>query len=117
MILARVEGSVTSTRKHPSFAGWKLLICQPVDPDGGIAGAPVVAIDPHGAGIGDHVVVSTDGKAARIAVRDDKSPVRHMIVGIADNGKELSIGRETVRLGAGSKSRAERGASKRRETA
>ena len=30
MLLARVEGNVTATRKHPSFASWRLIICQPI---------------------------------------------------------------------------------------
>lgn len=98
MILSRVEGSVTSTRKHPSFGGWKLLICQPVNSDGTLNGAPVVAIDPQGAGNGDHVLVSTDGKAARTAVGDDKSPVRHMIVAIVDK-----VGERDVTAGKGRK--------------
>lgn len=85
MILARVEGNVTSTRKHPSFSGWKLLLCQPINSDGGINGPPLVAIDPKGAGNRDRVIVSTDGHAARTAVGDRKSPVRHMIVAIVDD--------------------------------
>jgi ethanolamine utilization protein EutN len=85
MILARVEGNVTSTRKHPSFQGWKLLICQPIQADGKPSGSPIVAIDPHGAGNGDHVVVSSDGSAARAAVGDPKSPVRQIIVAIVDS--------------------------------
>jgi microcompartment protein CcmK/EutM len=95
MILARVEGNITSTRKHPSFNGWKLLICQPVAPDGSLNGSPVVAIDPQGAGNGDHVIVSTDGKAARTAVGDPRSPVRHMIVAIVDNVTDLDPSKET----------------------
>ena len=31
MLLARVEGNVVATRKHPSFDGWRLLICQPIN--------------------------------------------------------------------------------------
>ena len=30
MVLARIEGNLTATRKHPSFEGWRLLICQPI---------------------------------------------------------------------------------------
>lgn len=89
MILARVEGHVTSTKKHSSFSGWKMLLCQPIGSSGDPNGAPVIAIDPHGAGLRDHVVVSTDGKAARNAVGDRKSPVRHMIVAIVDDLKAI----------------------------
>ena len=30
MQLARVEGNIVATRKHPSFEGWRLVICQPI---------------------------------------------------------------------------------------
>ena len=64
MFLARVEGNVTSTRKHPSFEGWRLLICQPISKEGVPEGAPQVAIDPHGAGMHERVIISSDGAAS-----------------------------------------------------
>lgn len=84
MQLARVEGNVVATRKHPSFEGWRLVICQPIGPGGVPEGAPQVAIDEQGAGMHQIVVISSDGLAARKAVGDDKSPARWMIMGIVD---------------------------------
>jgi ethanolamine utilization protein EutN len=84
MLLARVEGNVVATRKHPSFEGWRLVICQPVAANGSPEGAPQVAIDAHGAATHQRVIISSDGAAARKAVGDEKSPVRWMIVGIVD---------------------------------
>jgi len=84
MLLARVEGNVVATRKHPSLVGWRLLICQPVNQTGEPEGVPQVAIDAHGAGLHQRVVISSDGSAARSAVGDEKSPVRWMIVGVVD---------------------------------
>ena len=84
MLLARVEGSVVATRKHPSLNGWRLVICQPIDRAGEPEGTPQVAIDAHGAGMHQRVVISSDGAAARTAVNDQKSPVRWMIIGIVD---------------------------------
>lgn len=84
VLLARVEGNVVATRKHPSFAGWRLVICQPISAVGEPEGAPQVAIDAHGAGLHQRVVISSDGLAARKAVGDDKSPARWMIVGVVD---------------------------------
>ena len=84
MLLARVEGNLVATRKHPSFEGWRLVICQPIDGGGRPEGAPQVAIDAHGAGMHDRVIISSDGSAARAAVKDPKSPARWMIIGIVD---------------------------------
>ena len=84
MLLARVEGNVVSTRKHPSLEGWRLVICQPINQAGGPEGAPQVAIDAHGAGLHQRVIISSDGAAARNAVKDQKSPARWMIIGIVD---------------------------------
>jgi ethanolamine utilization protein EutN len=84
MLLARVEGSLTATRKHPSFTGWRLLICQPIADSGAPEGTPQVAIDSHGAALHQRVIISSDGMAARQAVGDEKSPVRWMVIGIVD---------------------------------
>ena len=84
MLFARVEGNVVATRKHASFDGWRLLVCQPLGSGGEPVGTPVVAIDPHGAGMHQRVIVSSDGLAARERVGDSRSPVRMMIVGIVD---------------------------------
>jgi microcompartment protein CcmK/EutM len=84
MTLARVEGNLTSTRKHPSLNGWRLIICQPIDAKGTAEGVPVVAIDAHGAALHQRVILSSDGSASRLAVGDPKSPVRLMIIGIVD---------------------------------
>jgi ethanolamine utilization protein EutN len=84
MMLARVEGNLTATRKHASLEGWRLVICQPIGGSGDAEGVPVVAIDAHGAALHQRVIVSTDGAAARQAVGDEKSPVRMMIIGVVD---------------------------------
>ena len=84
MLLARVEGNVVATRKHPSLTGWRLVICQPISPTGEPQSVPQVAIDPHGAALHQRVVISSDGLAARNMVGDPKSPVRWMITGIVD---------------------------------
>ncbi len=84
MQLARVEGTVTATRKHPSFQGWRLVICQPLSAAGQSEGVPVVAIDGFGAGLHQRVIVSSDGSAARQAVNDPLSPVRMIVIGLVD---------------------------------
>jgi ethanolamine utilization protein EutN len=84
MLLARVEGNLVATRKHPSLDGWRLVICQPVSASGKPEGTPMVAIDAHGAAMHQQVVISSDGLAARKAVGMENSPVRWSVVGIVD---------------------------------
>jgi microcompartment protein CcmK/EutM len=84
MLLARVEGNVVATRKHRSFEGWRFVLCQPINQAGQPEGSPQVAIDAHGAGMHQRVILSSDGSAARAAVGDPKSPARWMIIGVVD---------------------------------
>ena len=87
MHLARVEGNIVATRKHPSLEAWRLVICQPIGTNGEVEGAPIIAIDSHGAGMHQQVIISSDGLAARRAVGVDKSPVRWLVVGIVDESE------------------------------
>ena len=84
MLLARVEGNIVATRKHPSLDGWRLVICQPIGASGEAEGSPTIAIDSHGAGMHQQVIISSDGLAARKAVGDNKSPVRWMVTAVVD---------------------------------
>jgi len=84
MLLARVEGNVLATRKHPSLEGWRLVICQPINLAGTPEGTPQVAIDPLGAGMHQMVIISSDGSASRALVKDPKSPARWLVIGIVD---------------------------------
>ena len=85
MLIARVVGTVVSTHKHERFEGAKLLLVQPTEPDGTDRGAPLLAIDSVGAGVGERVLVVQEGKAAGMALgKGPNSPVDAAIVGIID---------------------------------
>jgi len=84
MILARVDGVVVSTVCHPSMAGHRSIICQPLDENGRDEGLPILAIDPQGAGMHERVLISTDGSHTREVVKDPKSPLRNFVVAIVD---------------------------------
>lgn len=84
MILARVDGVVSATISHPSLHGCRTIVCQPLDEQGREEGTPILAIDPYGAGMHQCVILSTDGSAAREFVKDQKSPLRNIIIAIAD---------------------------------
>jgi len=88
MILARVDGVIVSTVSHPSMHGCRTIICQPLDERGHDEGAPILALDPHGAGLHQQVILSTDGSKTRDFVKDQKSPLRNIILGIVDDAPE-----------------------------
>jgi len=91
MKLAEIKGYVTSTVKHCSFDGWRLLIAQPVDDTGTPDGAPQVVIDRFGAALHQRVILTSDGSEARQLVGDERSPARWSVLGIVDPEKELRL--------------------------
>ncbi len=85
MILGKVLGRATATVKHPTMTGRKLLLVQPVmadrvSPDG----PPLLVVDGVGAGIGQTVMITSDGRGARQLMGSDKTPVRWTLIGIED---------------------------------
>jgi microcompartment protein CcmK/EutM len=84
MILARVDGVIVSTVCHPSMAGHRSIICQPLDEHCRDEGLPILAVDPQGAGQHERVLISTDGSRTREIVKDPKSPLRNFVVAIVD---------------------------------
>jgi ethanolamine utilization protein EutN len=85
MLSGRVVGTATATVKHPSMEGWKLLLVQPYGPDGRTPdGDPMLAVDALGAGMGEDVIISSDGKGTRELLQNDNTPVRWSVIGIAD---------------------------------
>lgn len=84
MQLARVHGRATSTVKHRSLAGVKLLVCSLLDVQGQPAGDPVLVIDKLGAGHGDVVLLTSDGQGLRELLKDSNSPARWWTLGIVD---------------------------------
>ncbi|MGA0332876.1 MAG: EutN/CcmL family microcompartment protein [Kiritimatiellia bacterium] len=84
MLLARVDGSATSTIRHPSAKGWRLAVCQPIDEDGNEISTPIIALDDLGAGLHQRVIISSDGDTLRKWVEDPRSPLRNMITHIVD---------------------------------
>ena len=84
MQLARVIGRATSTVKHDSLAGRKLLVCELLNNAGQPAGDPILSVDSLGAGAGDTVIVSSDGKGLRELLQSDNSPARWWTLGIVD---------------------------------
>jgi ethanolamine utilization protein EutN len=98
MFLARVEGSVVSTKKDASMNGRKLLLLRPqlVDDKDPTRFRPgtntIVAVDSVGAGIGE-MVMFCQGSSARLAPNLKDAPVDAVVIGIVDTvdvlGREI----------------------------
>jgi ethanolamine utilization protein EutN len=84
MQLGRVIGHATATIKHPSMNGWRLAVVQMLNARREPDADPVIAADSLGSGIGQVVILNSDGKAARELIGHDKSPVRWFVIGISD---------------------------------
>jgi ethanolamine utilization protein EutN len=84
MQIGRVVGQGVSTVKHASLQGWRLLLVQPLTPEGKEDGEPLLAIDNLSAGRTHHVILSNDGAGARELVGWETSPARWMVLGVCD---------------------------------
>ncbi len=85
MQIALVIGHAHSTVKHKTLQSHKLLVTQPLmadrrSPDGG----PLLAVDRQGAGIGQQVMLTSDGRAIREIFGVEDSPIRWAVLGIVD---------------------------------
>jgi len=85
MLIARVVGDLVATQKHPSHEGRNLLLVQPLNLDGTDRGAAVIAMDAIGAGIGDRVLLTSDGYAAMSCVGRMQSPIDMAVIGFIDS--------------------------------
>lgn len=90
MFLARVNGTVISTKKDDRLVGFKLLTVRALEGNGVYEKRVRVAVDSVGAGIGENVLVA-QGYAARQAVGSQETPVDCAIVGIVDTMDESPI--------------------------
>ncbi len=85
MIIAKVIGNMVSTEKHPHYRGYKILVVQPIDPEGKPKGKSLLALDGVQAGVGDRVLVVDEGGSARVVLNDELAmTVRTVICGIID---------------------------------
>jgi ethanolamine utilization protein EutN len=84
MLIARVIGELVATQKHASHEGRKLLLVQPLNLDGSDRGIAVIALDSVDAGVGDRVLVVTEGFSAMTAVGRPQSPIDMAVIGFID---------------------------------
>jgi len=85
MLIGRVIGDVVATQKAPSHEGRKILVVQPLQLDGSDRGEPVLALDSVDAGIGDRVLLTTEGFSAMTSVGRPNSPIDTAVIGVIDS--------------------------------
>ena len=85
MLIGRVIGDVVATQKAPSHEGMKILLVQPLNLDGSERGGAMLAVDAVDAGIGERVLLSTEGFSAMTAVGRPNSPIDTAVIGIIDS--------------------------------
>jgi ethanolamine utilization protein EutN/carbon dioxide concentrating mechanism protein CcmL len=99
MLLARVVGTVVSTRKDAGLTGLKLLLVREVDASFEAKGVFVVAADAVGAGTGE-VVMIAQGSSARMTEVSREKPVDAVITGIVDaveiDGRDVYLKRDAA---------------------
>ncbi|HKV36937.1 MAG TPA: EutN/CcmL family microcompartment protein [Pyrinomonadaceae bacterium] len=83
MFLAKVIGTVWSTKKTPDLEGVRFLIVHPYDLDKEPTRSIVIVADRLGAGAGE-IVMCAFGKAARSAIGDQEMSIEAAVVGIVD---------------------------------
>ncbi len=85
MLIARVVAEVVATQKDPSHEGRTILMVQPLNLDGTDRGDAVVALDAIGVGVGDKVLLATEGFCAMTAVGRPDSPIDMAVIGFIDH--------------------------------
>ena len=83
MFLAKVVGTVWSTKKSPDLEGVRFLVVHPYDLDKEPTRNIVVVADCLGAGTGE-MVMCAYGKAARSAIGNQDMAIEAAVVGIVD---------------------------------
>jgi microcompartment protein CcmK/EutM len=84
MILAKVMGTVVSTRKETTMEGMKFLLLKPVDLEAKPSASFVVAVDAVGAGVGEMVLYASGSSARQTEMTKDR-PCDAVIMAIVDN--------------------------------
>lgn len=87
MVIARVVGNMVSTIKHDKHVGMKLMMVECIDFDGNPIGTQQIAVDCACSGVGDIVLVNTDGGAANMIYGDatGTTPIDWAICGVIDH--------------------------------
>ena len=85
MLLARVIGNLVATQKNQRYEGSRIMLLQPINPDGSDRGNTTIALDSVDSGVGDIVLVVQEGWCASTAATGEQgAAIDSAIIGIVD---------------------------------
>jgi ethanolamine utilization protein EutN len=84
MLIGRVIGDIVATQKASSHEGRKILVVQQLNLDGTDRAELFLALDAVDAGVGDRVLITTEGWSAMTAVEREHAPISTAVVGVID---------------------------------
>lgn len=85
MLLARVIGNVVATQKNARYQNARVMLVQPINPDGTSRGGSLLALDSVDSGEGDVVLVLQEGWGASTAATGEPgAAIDSAIVGVVD---------------------------------
>jgi ethanolamine utilization protein EutN len=86
MLLGKVIGNVVASHKNSRYEGARIMVVQPINPDGSFRGATMLALDSVDSGEGDVVIVVQEGWGASTAATGEPgAAIDSAIVGIVDS--------------------------------
>ncbi len=90
MLLGKVIGDVVATQKNSRYDGARIMVVQPINPDGTPRGATMLALDSVDSGAGDIVIVVQEGWGASTAATGEAgAAIDSAIVGVVDSIEEV----------------------------
>lgn len=91
MLLGKVIGDVVASHKNSRYEGARVMVVQPINPDGTPRGATMLALDSVDAGEGDIVIVVQEGWGASTAATGEAgAAIDSAIVGVVDSIEEIA---------------------------
>ena len=85
MLLGKVIGNVVATIKNSRYEGARVMVVQPINPDGTARGNTMLALDSVDSGAGDMVIVVQEGWGASTAATGEPgAAIDSAIVGVVD---------------------------------
>jgi ethanolamine utilization protein EutN len=86
VILGKVVGEIVSEMKIEDYKSLKMLIIQPIDPEGNPTGETTLAVDNVQAGVGDTILILDEGGSARMLMEEPEIfTIRAVVAGVVDH--------------------------------